>query len=153
MATVYLGIGSNIGDKRSNLEEAVRRVGEVPSTRVEKSSEFYGTLPVGGPPQAPYLNGVLKVSTLLPPETFLDEVKRLEKDMGRQPSEGKDHPRVIDLDILLYDDLVLNTEKLSVPHPRMQERAFVLRGLAEIAPGAVHPVSGRTAEELYKEAV
>ena len=149
MAIVYLGIGSNIGDKEVNCLEAVRRLGEATSITILESSTFYITKPVGGPPQENYLNGVVKVDTHLGPEDCLDAVKQIEKDMGRVLA-GKDYPRVIDVDILLYDDVVLDQERLTIPHPRMHKREFVLKGLAEVAPNAMHPVIGETIEELYK---
>jgi len=151
MAIVYLGIGSNIGDKKRNLEEAVRRLGEDGSMRLGRVSGSYSTLPAGGPPQDDYLNAVVEIRTEEAPEKLLEKLKGIERSMGRRPSPGKDHPRVIDLDILLYGDVIMNTGELSIPHPRMHVRAFVLKGLAEIAPEVKHPVSGRTAEQLYLE--
>jgi len=114
-------------------------------------SEFYITAPVGGPPQDDYLNGVIEAETDVPPERILEIVKETERDMGREPSEAKNMPRVIDVDILIYGDVVMESDGLIIPHPRMHERYFVLRGLAEIAPGVVHPVLNRTAEELFRD--
>ncbi|MEA3490045.1 MAG: 2-amino-4-hydroxy-6-hydroxymethyldihydropteridine diphosphokinase [Candidatus Omnitrophota bacterium] len=151
MAITYLGIGSNIGDKESNLKEAVFRLETTGNAAILDRSLFYETHPAGGPRQENYLNGVLKVKTGIPPGEFLDLLKVIEEDMGRKPSAERNHPRIIDIDILLYDDLILNTGKLTVPHPRMHERVFVLKGLAAIAPGAVHPVLEKTVEELYGE--
>ncbi|MBU1656637.1 MAG: pantoate--beta-alanine ligase [Candidatus Omnitrophica bacterium] len=152
MATVYLGIGSNIGDKEVNCREAVRRLGETKNITILESSTFYITKPVGGPRQEDYLNGVVKVGTRLAPEDCLDAVKKVEEEMGRVPA-GKDHPRIIDVDILLYDDVVLKQKRLTIPHPRMHEREFALKGLVEVAPRATHPIIGKTMEELYKSCV
>ena len=149
MAIAYLGIGSNIGNKRSNCNEALSRLQAAEGIRIIASSSLYETRPVGGPPQENYLNGVLKIETKIPPEKFFDTLKDIEKGMGRVRAAGRDHPRVIDIDILLYDNAILKTDKLIIPHPRMHERYFVLRGLAEIAPGLAHPVLGKTVEELY----
>jgi len=152
MAIAYLGIGSNIGDKAANCEEAVRLLNAFKDIRVARSSSFYGTRPVGGPPQEDYLNGVVKVTTGIPVSGLLSAVKDIEHRMGREPS-GRDHPRIIDIDILFYDDLTVRTEELTVPHPRMHKRRFVLKGLCEIAPEAVHPVLARTVRELYNEVI
>jgi len=145
----YLGIGSNIGKREENLTEAVLRVNAADRISVIQRSSYYKTLPVGGPPQEDYLNGVIKVETDLSPDECLSALKQVEKDMGRKPA-GKNHPRIIDLDILLYEDTVTDTETLSIPHPRMHERYFVLRGLAEIAPEVMHPVLKKTMKELYE---
>jgi dihydroneopterin aldolase/2-amino-4-hydroxy-6-hydroxymethyldihydropteridine diphosphokinase len=108
------------------------------------------TKPAGGPPQDDYLNGVLSIKTGLAPEELLCILKVIERDMGRKTAY-RDHPRVIDLDILLYDDAVIRTETLIVPHPRMHERRFVLKGLTELAPDLMHPVMGKTVGEMYEE--
>ncbi|MFQ5953159.1 MAG: 2-amino-4-hydroxy-6-hydroxymethyldihydropteridine diphosphokinase [Candidatus Omnitrophota bacterium] len=148
MATVYLGIGSNVGNKEANFKEAISRLEASGKVEIVAQSAFYQTTPEGGPPQEDYLNGVLKIKTELSPGDCLKLLKRVEKDMGRLPSD-RNYPRVIDLDILLYDDLVIGTEDLEIPHPRMHERHFVLKGLVEIAPGFVHPVLKKTVEELW----
>jgi len=150
MSVVYLGVGSNIGDKEANCREALKRLEDIGDTRVTKVSALYPTKAVGGPPQEDYINGVARLETDMTPEKCLDALKSIEDGMGREPAD-KDHPRLIDLDILLYDDLVLSTDKLKIPHPRMHRRYFVLRGLAEIAPFVMHPLTGKTAEELYED--
>jgi len=149
MSIAYLGIGSNIGDREKNCADAVLCLEEKDEIEVTARSEFYLTRSVGGPQQEDYLNGVLKIKTLSSPEELLCILKEIENAMGRVPA-GQDHPRVIDIDVLFYDDVVMSTDDLIIPHPRMHERYFVLRGLAELAPDTVHPVLGRTVDELYR---
>jgi 2-amino-4-hydroxy-6-hydroxymethyldihydropteridine diphosphokinase len=148
MPTVYLGLGSNLGDRRWNLNAAVAALRANPAVRVLAVSTFIETAPVGGPPgQGPYLNGAAAVQTDLAPEAMLAELKRIERLLGR--TEGpRWGPRTVDLDILLYADLVLDAPDLVIPHPRLRERRFVLEPLAEIAPDARDPASGRTVREL-----
>ncbi|MFC1570558.1 2-amino-4-hydroxy-6-hydroxymethyldihydropteridine diphosphokinase [Candidatus Omnitrophota bacterium] len=151
MATVYLGIGSNIGDKEFNCAEALEQLSKSENVKMLDRSQLYVTEPVGGPPQENYLNGVVKIETERPPEDLLECAKDIEKNMGREDSEVRNSPRVIDIDILLYDDKVIISEDLTIPHPDMHKRSFVLEGLSEIAPEVVHPALGRTIKELYSE--
>ncbi|TMF43049.1 MAG: 2-amino-4-hydroxy-6-hydroxymethyldihydropteridine diphosphokinase, partial [Chloroflexi bacterium] len=137
--TVYLGLGSNLGDRRGNLAAALQRLREV--FEITSVSSVYDTEPVGFADQPRFLNIVLKGQTALDPEALLDYVKQIEAKLGRQPS-FRYGPRPIDIDILLYDDLHIEQDNLTIPHPRMAERAFVLVPLAEIAPESVEPVSG-----------
>ena len=148
MAIIYLGLGSNLGDREGNIKEALKRLGSAAVT-IQKVSSFYETEPCGGPSQCNYINAAAKAFTPLPPERLLVTVKEIERGMGRTagPRNG---PRTIDIDILLYDELVLKTENLEIPHSRMHERAFVLRGMAEIAPDVVHPAMRMTMGELYE---
>lgn len=132
MAIAYIGIGSNIGDKQLNCENAILKLDSLKNTKILNRSILYRTEPVGGPPQEDYINGVVKVETDMTPLELLAAVKKIEDEMGREPSP-RNYPRVIDLDILLYDDVVIREEKLTIPHPRMRERDFVLKGLNEIA--------------------
>ena len=150
MSIVYLGIGSNIGDKQANCEHAVHRLNSIDGMKVAVMSTFYRTKPVGGPPQEDYINGVVGVKTGFSPQECLCACKQIETDLERKKS-AKDHPRIIDIDILLYEDVILRTNDLTIPHPRMHERYFVLRGFSEIAPDAVHPALGKTILELYEE--
>ena len=150
MSTVYIGIGSNIGEKVGNCNRAVECLERTGEIRITARSGFYRTCPVGGPPQEDYINGVLKADTSLSPGDLIGVLKNIEKDMGRSPAP-LDHPRVIDLDILLYEKMVINTEELIIPHPRMHKRHFVLKGLEEVAADVVHPVLKKTVRELYGE--
>ena len=148
MATVYLGLGSNLGDRRASIEAALGALAAHPSIRVAAVSALRETEPVGGPPgQGPYLNGAARIETDLAPAALLAELKRVERLLGRRegPRWG---PREIDLDILLYGDTVLATADLTIPHPRLRERPFVLVPLAEIAPDAVDPVTKSTVRDL-----
>ncbi len=147
MALAYLGIGSNIGDRKENFREALRRLDDAGKIEVKTRSSFYKTRPVGGPKQADYLNGVIGVKTGLTPRGLLRTLKGIERSMGRRKAP-KNHPRVIDLDILFYDDLVMNRQGLVIPHPRVHERAFVRKGLLQIAPGLKDPVTGEKIKNI-----
>ena len=148
MTTVYLGMGSNLGDRRRNLEAALEALGAHPQIAVSATSSFLETDPVGGPPgQGRFLNAAAGIETDLAPEALLAELKRIERALGRRagPRWG---PREIDLDILLCGDTILETAALVIPHPRMRERRFVLAPLAEIAPDAHDPVTGLSVRNL-----
>lgn len=148
MATVYIGLGANLGERRETIDAALARLDEHPAIRVGAVSALIDTEPVGGPAGQPnYLNGAAAIETDLEPAALLAELKRIEHDLGRRegPRWG---PREIDLDILLCGDLVLDACDLTIPHPRLRERRFVLAPLAEIAPDATDPVTGLTVREL-----
>ena len=148
MTTVYLGLGSNLGDRRRNLEAALEALRAHPQIAVSAVSSFLETDPVGGPPgQGKFLNAAAGIETDLSPETLLEELKRVERALGRTPGP-RWGPREIDLDILLYSDTILETGTLVIPHPRMRERRFVLAPLAEIAPTARDPVTGLSVRDL-----
>lgn len=142
---VYLALGANIGDRRSNLAAALQRLREV--LDIEVVSSIYETDPVGYTAQPRFLNIVCAGKTWLGAADLLKYTKEIEMAIGRKPS-FRNGPRPIDIDILLYDDLTIDLEQLTIPHPRMRERAFVLVPLAEIAPQIIDPVSGQSARDL-----
>lgn len=145
--TAYIALGSNLGDREAYLREAIAKLGEIPGCRVEAASGMIETEPYGGVEQGPFLNGCLKMGTLLTPEELLDEMHRIEAEAGR---ERLVHwgPRTLDLDMVFYDSLVTEEEHLRLPHPDLANRAFVLGPLAELCPGKRHPVTGRTVREM-----
>ncbi|MGK4199153.1 2-amino-4-hydroxy-6-hydroxymethyldihydropteridine diphosphokinase [Fusobacterium sp. HC1336] len=147
---VYLSLGSNMGDKRENLLEAIKRVGELENTEVVKSSTILETEPFGYIEQDNFLNACLEVKTLLTPQEFLSSILKIELDMGRV-REIKWGPRVIDIDILFYDDEIIQEDNLAVPHPWICEREFVLEPLSEIAPNYVHPLERKTIMMLARK--
>jgi 2-amino-4-hydroxy-6-hydroxymethyldihydropteridine diphosphokinase len=132
MVICYLGVGSNLGERRKNMKLAIKSIGALRDTRVIKKSVFLNTSPCGGPAGQPdYLNAALKIQTDLSPLTLLKKLKKIESEIGRTPGV-RFGPRVIDLDILLYGDKVIHSKVLSVPHPRMFGRDFVIRPLLEV---------------------
>ena len=145
MSKVYLGLGSNIGDRESNLKEALRRLAKKVS--IEHISSIYETEPVGYLDQPMFLNLACEGKTELDPFAILTFAKDIESRMGRKPSFSN-APRPIDIDILFYDDRIIEAVELIVPHPRFWERAFVLVPLAEIAPEFIDPKGGKTVREL-----
>ena len=142
---VYLGIGSNLGERKENINKALEYISQ--RMRIEKKSSIYDTEPVGNVNQARFLNMVIYVKTSIPANTLLFLLKGIESKMGRLPGPPNG-PRIIDIDILLYGNQVIDTPDLKVPHPRMLERAFVIVPLAEIAPDLVHPVQKKTIQEI-----
>jgi dihydroneopterin aldolase/2-amino-4-hydroxy-6-hydroxymethyldihydropteridine diphosphokinase len=146
----YLGIGSNLGDKEANLREAIRLIEEDEVTKVLRTSSFLITKPVGGVEQDDFLNGALMIKTLRSPSMLLELIARIEKELKR---ERIIHwgPRTIDLDILFYDEEVIQTKDLTIPHPELTKREFVLEPLAQIAPWIKHPVLGKTVMELWDD--
>lgn len=147
MHEVYLGIGSNIGDKLQYLASAVRQLKGRRSILVKEVSSIYETEPVGIEGQPEFLNAAVRIETSLGPLELLQQLKALEAQLGRRQSV-RWGPREIDIDILLYGDLVLNEPPLTIPHREMHNRKFVLRPLAEIAAEAIHPALHITVGEL-----
>ncbi|HEU0002839.1 MAG TPA: GTP cyclohydrolase MptA [Ktedonobacteraceae bacterium] len=145
---IYLALGSNLGDRRGNLAAALQRLREV--MKIVTISSVYETEPVGYTDQPRFLNLVLRGLTTLTPQELLQAAKQIEKTLGRQDT-FRNGPRLIDIDIIFYDDLHIAQDDLTIPHPRMAERAFVLVPLAEIAPDRIDPVSGKSARQLLAE--
>jgi len=149
MAIACLGLGSNLGDRRARIDAALAALRADPAVRSVVASDPVETDPVGGPPgQGRFLNAAARIETDLAPHDLLAVLKRIERDLGRAEGGPRWGPRTIDLDLLLYDDLRLETADLVVPHPRFRERRFVLEPLAEVAPDAVDPVTGLTVRAL-----
>jgi dihydropteroate synthase/2-amino-4-hydroxy-6-hydroxymethyldihydropteridine diphosphokinase len=144
-ASVFLALGSNLGDRRANLVQAVQRLGQ--AVRIEALSSVYETPPWGVTEQPAFYNLALRGATTLTPGALLAFAKQIEQEMGRQPAV-RYGPRLIDIDILFYNNLVYNSEALVLPHPRLHERAFVLVPLADIDPSLLHPVLGVSVTQL-----
>jgi 2-amino-4-hydroxy-6-hydroxymethyldihydropteridine diphosphokinase/CDP-diacylglycerol--serine O-phosphatidyltransferase len=148
---VYIGLGSNIGNRVKNLRSAIRRIKRHEDINILRRSSFYKTKPAGGPTeQRDFLNGVLEITTDLSPIELLEFLQSVEIDMGRVRTE-KWGPRKIDLDIVLYGGRIVEADNLQIPHPRLHEREFVLKPLAEIAPELIHPERKKTTQELMDE--
>ena len=150
MTEVYLGLGSNLGDREANLRRALELLTAY-GVKVQQLSPIYETEPVDAPDSGPFLNAVCQAETPLDPQALLRTAKAIEEALGRS-SGPRNAPRAIDIDILLYGDLVLDTPELTIPHPRMADRAFVLAPLADIAVGIMHPVLGKTVQEMLNQA-
>jgi 2-amino-4-hydroxy-6-hydroxymethyldihydropteridine diphosphokinase len=142
----YIGLGSNLGDRLGNLAAAVALLSREPGFTLRRVSLAYESEPIG-PPQPPYLNAVARIGTLLSPRATLQRLQAIEERMGRIRRE-RWGSREIDLDLLIYGDRVVEETALRIPHPLLEDRAFALVPLAEIAPDAVHPGRSRTAREL-----
>ena len=150
MADVYLGLGSNLGDREATLRSAISAIAELPDTRVVAESPIYETPPMGPQDQGPYCNMAAKIETVLRPAALIAALQSIETRLGRAAAEERRHwgPREIDIDLLLFEDAVIEEPGLTVPHPGMHERWFVLKPLADIAPRLVHPVLQQTVEAL-----
>ena len=147
MPTVYIGIGSNLGDREENCERAIKLLIKNGIT-VTKRSSMIETEPWGVKEQPKFINMAVELETRLKPDELLHLLKNIEGEVGRSTTT-RWGPRVIDLDILLYNDLIMKTPELEIPHPGIKEREFVLKPLAEIAPGKIHPVLQKAIKDLF----
>lgn len=145
----YLGLGSNMGDKEAFLEAGIESLADTKGCVVEKVSDFITTRPYGGVVQDDFLNGALRLKTLLTPEELLRRIKQIEEESGRERTV-RWGPRTLDLDILLYDDIIMDDAKLHIPHLEMHNRDFVLKPLFQIAPYLRHPLFGDTVAEMLE---
>ena len=140
---VFVSVGSNLGDKIENCRKGIKALLADGSSVLVKSSSFYRTSPVDYKDQDWFVNLVVKIETSLGPHALLNKIQGIEKAVGRKANTVRFGPRVIDLDIVLFGDRVIQTEKLEVPHPRMHKRRFVLKPICDIEPSMVHPVLGK----------
>jgi 2-amino-4-hydroxy-6-hydroxymethyldihydropteridine diphosphokinase len=145
---VHIGIGSNLGDRRANTIEAIERVSQLPGTRVVRASSLYESEPLGDA-KTWFVNSVIEIETELTPEALLKRLLAIEEAMGRKRVKGKRWgSRIIDLDILLFDQEVVDKRNLKIPHPELHKRRFVLLPLAELAPQVIHPQLGQSISTL-----
>lgn len=146
----FLGLGSNLGDRRALLDGACDHIIRLPDTRLIARSPIYETPPMGPQDQGAYLNMAVQLATKLDPTALLTQLQQIETGLGRAMVDARQHwgPREIDIDLLLFDDAVIDQPGLTVPHPGIADRWFVLRPLADLAPEFKHPTLGRTIAEL-----
>jgi len=145
---VFVSLGSNLGDREAHFALALRRLAALPETRIEAQSPVYETDPVGPPPQGPFLNAVVELRTGLGPRALLDSLLDIERAAGRTREATRWLARPLDLDLLLYGERVIDEPGLQVPHPRLDERPFVLEPLLSLAPALRHPLHGARVDEL-----
>jgi 2-amino-4-hydroxy-6-hydroxymethyldihydropteridine diphosphokinase len=145
-----IALGSNIGASQAILEGALKTLEQTPGITIKAKSSWYKTAPIGGPSQPDYLNGAAILQVQLSPQQLLKTLLEIEQEFGRVRQE-RWGPRTLDLDVLLFDDLIIETPDLQIPHPRMTERAFVLVPLAEIAPDWIEPVTGEPISQLAQK--
>jgi 2-amino-4-hydroxy-6-hydroxymethyldihydropteridine diphosphokinase len=150
MPIVFLGLGSNLGERVQNIHKAIQRLQLLSSIKLLQQSALIETAPEGRADQHDFINSVIKIETTLAPQELLTYILGVEKSLGRV-RKGKWGPRIIDIDILLYDDLVINEKDLIVPHAHLHQRKFVLRSLVELCPDLKHPILKRTMLELLSE--
>ncbi|MGH7781778.1 MAG: 2-amino-4-hydroxy-6-hydroxymethyldihydropteridine diphosphokinase [Candidatus Binataceae bacterium] len=149
----FIGIGTNLGDRAANYREAITRIAQIPDTRLVRQSSIYETEPVGGL-KGPFLNGVIEVETEINADVMMRKLLAIERVMGRKrvrgkkPARGKYRPRVIDLDLLFFNKEIIDSRTLTVPHPRLHERLFVLAPMSELAPALIHPKLNHSISEI-----
>ena len=149
MSCVFIGVGSNQGDRLALISQAVKSLGAVEGVQLTRLATIIETEPLlGGPPQPPFLNTVVEAQTTRGPHELLAALQGIERRLGRVPSSVRWAPRPIDLDLLLYDDRIIDELGLTIPHPRMHQRAFVLEPLTQLAPELSHPLLNETIAEL-----
>ena len=151
MSRLYIGVGSNKGDRQKYIEKALEYLRADENIVIKKASEIIETEAEGNNDHPMFLNSVIELETFLDPYTLFKKLKNIERLLGRKEGQDKWSPRVIDLDILLFDDLVIKGKNLKIPHPLMHKRYFVLKPLSEIAPLAKHPILDKTISELLNE--
>jgi len=151
MKTAYIGIGSNLGNPEGNCLEAVDRIGRIPGCEFIKVSQLYRTEPVGVDGQDWYVNSVAAISIGMSPQGLMERLLAIEEDMGRVREGGRWLARVIDLDILLFGREIIHEENLTVPHPLMHTRRFVMIPMADLAPDLYHPSLGKSMAELLRD--
>lgn len=151
MAIVYLSLGSNLGDRVGYIQQATSLLSSHPDINIVATSSFYETEPWEMDSENWFVNAVIQITTTLTPEKLLDECQRIENQLGRKPHNGEKYSdRTIDIDIIFYDKLILNTERLTIPHKHFHKRVFMLVPMLEIAEDFVHPFFGKTVESLYE---
>jgi 2-amino-4-hydroxy-6-hydroxymethyldihydropteridine diphosphokinase len=150
MSRAFVGVGSNLGDRRGLIAGALRMLRETSGLTINRISPIYETEAEGGPPQGMYLNAVWEIETSLDCPDLLRELFRVEQLLGRRRAE-RNGPRTIDLDILFYENRIYRSEELTVPHPRLHRRCFVLRPMADLEPEWVHPGLNKTVRTLLEE--
>jgi len=147
---VYLGLGSNIGDREEYIEQAVFLLGKIKGAEILKRSSNHETQAEGNADQPPFLNAAVEIKTTLPPKKLLKHIHDIENTLGRE-REVEWGPRTIDIDILIYGNLIISEDELQIPHPLLHERMFILLPLKEIAPNLAHPVLEKSIKELFEE--
>ncbi|HVA82426.1 MAG TPA: 2-amino-4-hydroxy-6-hydroxymethyldihydropteridine diphosphokinase [Candidatus Binataceae bacterium] len=149
----FIGIGTNLGDRAANYREAIVRIAQIPDSRIVRQSSIYETEPVGDLKGA-FLNGVVEVETEITADVMMRRLLTIERVMGRKrvrgkkPARGKYRPRIIDLDLLFFNKETIDTRVLTVPHPRLHERLFVLAPMSELAPALIHPKLNKSISEI-----
>lgn len=152
MAQAFIAIGSNLKDRVANCRMGISEISRLPNTSLKNCSSFYETEPTGVDSNTPwFINGVIEITTSLEPKILLQELLSIEKKFGRVREPDRITPRTLDLDLLLIDDQIIKTEDLTIPHPRMHLRKFVLVPFAEISPTTIHPILKKSIKVLLDE--